>query len=616
MKYDKAIFHLAISLEDNKLKKFLSKGLSDEFDENDTLLNTIYTSFTLNKNKEKKNKIVEKQENNSKNHFSQKIIGILINSRYNKLIHVYYNFFSLIQKINLKALDGFFMNAFYHNINYYHKIIIQYIYLCFVKNDLVKIGESILDYIEFLIKFKFKTSNENEYVLDILRTNIPNMKKIQNKKKIIFNKIIIWFKLFDEYVNHVKNNTSLDDEKNLLDDFTILSSNNTEFNYENQSLFLFKINLQRAEFLKGKFALLCKNNTDALFFFIRAAKKKSIVLDGLIKKKALKRIYKILAYLKKRYNKYDIISWSMKEHFHHFEKSKTRHFNKKLNNNNNNEKEYSKKDNSFKTEMIIIKNDIMNDLEEFNSKQTKDLIILIDFNIYNQEDKINDNTNRINSFIDQTITILDNYLLRNDRLGVFIYKNQHQIICPLTAKSEIDLDSFSKDLYYYKYTLNEIKEDEESSINDVIENDFEKVQLEMHLGNQNKILSSSSSQKSNQSKIKEAENNDNIIAKGLIHSINYCQNYLKLKEDIKNEKFVLLFTNIFNTYKINDVIISSNLEKLKQDKEITFLLAGKNDDKVISNNKNKNLNLLEETNIKEKFLNKYNNKSDVIYYER
>ena len=80
LKYDKAIFHLAISLEDNKLKKFLSKGLSDEFDENDTLLNTIYTSFTLNKNKEKKNKIVEKQENNSKNHFSQKIIGILSNN--------------------------------------------------------------------------------------------------------------------------------------------------------------------------------------------------------------------------------------------------------------------------------------------------------------------------------------------------------------------------------------------------------------------------------------------------------------------------------------------------------------------------------------------------------
>ena len=34
----------------------------------------------------------------------------------------------------------------------------QYIYLSFIKNDLVKIGESILDYIEFLLKFKFKTS--------------------------------------------------------------------------------------------------------------------------------------------------------------------------------------------------------------------------------------------------------------------------------------------------------------------------------------------------------------------------------------------------------------------------------------------------------------------------
>ena len=442
---------------------------------------------------------------------------------------------------------------------------------------------------------------------------------MKKTKKIIFNKIISWFKLFDEYTNHVKNYTSLDDEKSFLDDFSILSSDNSEFNLENQSLFLFKINLQRAEFLKGKFALLCKNNTDALFFFIRAAKKKSIVLDGLIKKKALKRIYKILSNLKKRYNEYDIISWRMKEQILNFEKSKTRHFNKKMNNNNNNEKENSKKDNSFKMEMIIIKNDIMNDLEECNAKQTKDLIILIDFNIYNQVDqgdKINDNTHRINSFIAQTITILDDYLSRNDRLGVFIYKNQHQTICPLMAKSEIDLDNFSKDLlYYYKNTLNEMNEDEESSINDVTENNFEKVQLEMQFENQNQILSGSGSQKSSQPKAKEPDNNDNIIAKGLIHSINYCLNYLKLKEDIKNEKFVILFTNIFNSYKINDVIISSNLDKLRQYKEITFLLAGKNNDKNIANNKNKNINLSEETNLKEKFLKKYNDKSDVIYYE-
>ena len=58
------------------------------------------------------------------------------------------------------------MNTNFHTINYYHKIIIQYIYLSYVKNDLVKIEESILDYIEFLIKFKYKTSPDNTYLLN------------------------------------------------------------------------------------------------------------------------------------------------------------------------------------------------------------------------------------------------------------------------------------------------------------------------------------------------------------------------------------------------------------------------------------------------------------------
>ena len=107
-KYDKAIYHLTISLKDNRLKKFLDKDLSDEFDENDTLLNNISLSFNKNKVKRKNNKLIEKQLYNSKNNYSMKIIGILINSRYNKLIKVYYKFFSLIMKQNEKALNGLF----------------------------------------------------------------------------------------------------------------------------------------------------------------------------------------------------------------------------------------------------------------------------------------------------------------------------------------------------------------------------------------------------------------------------------------------------------------------------------------------------------------------------
>ena len=253
---------------------------------------------------------------------------------------------------------------------------------------------------------------------------------------------------------------------------------------------------------------------------------------------------------------------------------------------------------------------VSNDIGECNAKQIKDLIIIIDFNIYNnynQDDKNNENFNvknnieKINIFIDQTKTILDNYLSSNDRLAVFIYKTQYQIICPLMAKNEIDSNNFSKDLsYYHKNTINEINEDESSS-NEIIEN--------------NLILSGTDSQKSFQSNSKQIKIDDNNIIKGLIKTINFCQNYLKLKEDTKNEKFILLFTDIFNTYKINDTIITSNFRRLGSDKEITFLLIGKNKEKNVINNKNKNLGLNEEININEKILKNFSEKSEVIYYE-
>ena len=75
------------------------------------------------------------------------------------------------------------MNTYFHTINYYHKIIIQYIYLSFVKNDLIKIGESILDYIEFLIKFKFKTNCENTYFLKVQNKDRQEYRDKQKLKK-------------------------------------------------------------------------------------------------------------------------------------------------------------------------------------------------------------------------------------------------------------------------------------------------------------------------------------------------------------------------------------------------------------------------------------------------
>ena len=290
LKFDKAIYHLALSLQDNKLKRFLNKNLSDEFDQDDSLMRRLSSYFNKSRIKEKNNILETKQQNNINDNFSQKIIGNLINIRYCRLIYAYYKFFKgmkKLEKINEDTIKGQFMNTYFHTINFYHKTIIQYIYLSCAKNDLIKIGESILDYIEFLIKFKLKTSSDKKYYLKLQNKDRPEFRDKQKLKRKILDKIVNWFNLFDDYVTYVIDNTSLSDDKNIVDDLThnLKNSENKEFNAVSQSVFLFKVNIQRSDFLKGKFALCCKNYKDALFYFIRSSKKKSIVIDGLIKKK-------------------------------------------------------------------------------------------------------------------------------------------------------------------------------------------------------------------------------------------------------------------------------------------------------------------------------------------
>ena len=73
MEYDKAIYHLALSLLDTKLQRFLKSNISDELDESDFLLNKMIYSFSKDVIKEKTNKLMKKQMNSSKDCFSQKI---------------------------------------------------------------------------------------------------------------------------------------------------------------------------------------------------------------------------------------------------------------------------------------------------------------------------------------------------------------------------------------------------------------------------------------------------------------------------------------------------------------------------------------------------------------
>jgi len=619
LKFDKAIYHLALSLQDDKLKRFLSRTLSDELDESDTLLHKISLSYNKDKDKEKINILAEKQQNSSRDNFSQKLIGILINSRYCKLINVYFKFFSFMQKSNIEMLSGQFMNTNFHTINYYHKIIIQYIYLSYVKNDLIKIGESILDYIEFLIKFKFKTSSDNKYLLNIHNRERLECKDKQKYKKKIFDKILSWFNLFDNYASHVRDNSSLGDDKSIVDDYShSLNSANSELNSSSQSVFLFRVNIQRGDFLKGKFALACRNINDALFFFIRSAKKKSIVLDGLIQKKALKHIFKISLIIYKKLETYGIINFPINEKLLEYEKTKHRTLNKKAshafgdkNNSNEEGKDSEEKiENTFKDEMEIIKSEILKDISECNAKQSKDIIILIDFNVYDHELGNNSNSNKVDAFIDQTKTILNNYLSSNDRLGVFIYTKQYQIICPLMCKNKIDIKNFCKDLIYYKKRIfNEIDETEEFDIN---ENDLQNEKIEFQSNNDN--FSEPRSQEDSFDEEDKKINNLKIIS-GLMKSINYTKNYLKMKEAVKNEKYIILFTDLFNYFRITDEEIEKRFENLQKDKEVHFLLVGKNKMRNTKNDKENSLDEYDEKRLNEIITEKFGDQSELIDFE-
>ena len=622
MKYDKAIYHLAISLQDNRLKKFLGRSLIDELDERDSLLNRISNAFNKLKIKNEKNNIlIMKQQSNMSDTFSQKVIGILINTRYNRLVYAYYKFFKgmqKLQKISHDMQEGQFMNTHFHTIYFYHKIIIQYIYLSYVKNDLIKIGESILDYIEFLIKFKLKTSSGKNNFLKIQNNERQEYKEKQKLKKKIFNNIINWFNLFEDYITYVKDNTSIGDDKNIVNDFshTINSVENRELNSSSQSVFLFKINIQRSEFLKAKMALCCKNYNDALFYFIRSAKKNSLVIDGLIKKRSLKHIFKIMQKLKKKYEAFGLIKLPIKEKIDEFDKiqkAKKRSGRKKLTNiSKNNEENNENKKESFFDEIQIIKNDLIKDINECNAQQAKDIIILIDFNQYLKTENNDTNMNKIDAFILQTKTILNDYLSSNDRIAVFIYIKQYHIISPLVCKCKIDIKNFYKDLLYFKnISLQEKKGQEEY---DIILEEFKTSRAsEFELGGKEFNELSQDEEESSDYFVK-TEIKYNLI-EGFIETINYIKNYSKMKEGIKNEKYLIIFTDFFNDKLIRDEKVKNIFLKLKENKESILLLVGKN--KIF---KHMNENCFDENEEENDFLyelimNKFGEKSEIINFE-
>ena len=612
LKLDKAIYHLASSLQDNNLIKFINQNLTDVFDEDDSLLKRISYSYNKEKKEDKNNRLAEKQMNSFKNNFSQKLIRILINTRYCRLIHVYYLFFKNMQKV-LKSKDlilkEHFMNTKFHTINYYHKILIQFIYLSYEKNDLIKIGESILDYIEFLIKFKLKTSKEDNNYLKIQNRNRPEFKKKKLYKKKIFDKIINWFNVFDDYISYVKDNSSLGDSKCIIDDYShSLNNENFEFNLESQTAFSFRINIQKSNFLKGKFCLYCKNYIDALFYFIRASKNESIVTDGLIKKRSLKHIYKILIKMNKKYEKLGLKNLNMNKKLKEYNREKNKIYNTK---NKFGKTRIDKQENikdkhniTFGDKIKLIKLDILQDINECKAKQEKDIIILIDFNIYNiNEENTSINESRIDSFIKESKVILNNYLSLNDKFGLLIYLDDYKIICPLTNVEKIDNNIFSKDILEYKNNKKIEKGEFSLNLNESNDN------VDFYLGEN--ILGKFSEEESFDMSENGEINYDKI--NGFIKTINYINSYIKMKEDAKSEKYIIIFSDFMNI-KLENKQIDNIIKNINSNKSVIILLVGKNKK---TNIKNDNIDLNGNINnyLEELILSKFGEKSEAINFE-
>ena len=344
------------------------------------------------------------------------------------------------------------------------------------------------------------------------------------------------------------------------------------------NVLLFQINLQRFDFLKGKLALACRNYVDALGFLISAAKKKRIVIDGLIKKRALKQIAKIAEKAKKNIISNDYSKFNYYEIF------------EKINNNNNNndiKSQKSKKNfNSFEEEEDenneVNKNNIRlidkikelidkvrDDINETNEKQLKDVIILID---------CNSSTKLIfDSYIDVVETIIKNYLSNDDRFSVFLLEKEQRIICPMSKKNKVDIITFSKDLDIISDNLFKKEKIELSSLNEII-TEKEKGELNSEKNSEEESFSVEGFPGNN-----GYINNKGISIEEIIKSLDYCLTYLKMKEIASNENYFIFFNSnmkILMDY-LNQNKLKDNTEKkkikLKKETKINFLLFGKFD---------------------------------------
>ena len=99
---------------------------------------------------------------------------------------------------------------------------------------------------------------------------------------------------------------------------------------------------------------------------------------------------------------------------------------------------------------------------------------------------------------------------------------------------------------------------------------------------------------------------------GMIKSIEYIICYIKKKESMKNEKYIILFTDLLNYISINDTYFLKKLENIGKAKDIHFLLVGKNRNRNLNNEKIFDEN---EKKMEEIIFEKFGEKSELIDFD-
>ena len=92
-----------------------------------------------------------------------------------------------------------------------------------------------------------------------------------------------------------------------------------------------------------------------------------------------------------------------------------------------------------------------------------------------------------------------------------------------------------------------------------------------------------------------------------------AKNPEKIKEAVKNEKYIIIFTDIFSIYPIDEEKVEKIFKKLNKDKEAILLLVGKN--KHLHLKKEKNHINANEKLFEELILNQFGEKSELINFE-